>query len=214
METSFSVSTGRLWAYASDPDTSVHNSANIYSETGSFFRNTTNDKLFYCTLGGMSQTWVEVPFLATVQSLISAIPQSDWTQSNSASSDYIKNKPVTRSQSSSTRSLNTSFQVNSTRWSIVRYSVDISTTVSLSGSSVGSVFLETSASPTFASGVQILQEYTNGNSGTLVVGLVLTQIATACLSGDVPAGNYVRLRTSNVTGTPTFTYQTGQEVLV
>jgi hypothetical protein len=126
----------------------------------------------------------------------------------------FQNVSSNRSQSSSSRTLNTIFQVSATRWSIVRYSVDISTTVSLTGSQVGQVILEMATNSAFTTGVQTLQEFSNGNSGTLVVGLVLTQLNTACLSGDVPPGNYVRLRTVNVTGTPTFTYQIGQEVLL
>jgi hypothetical protein len=92
--------------------------------------------------------------------------------------------------------------------------VDISTTVSLSGSQVGSVILEMATNVGFTTGVQTIQSFSNGNSGTLVIGLVLTQLNTACLSGDIPPGNYVRLRTVNITGTPTFTYQVGQEVIL
>ena len=46
------------------------------------------------------------------------------------------------SQSSASRSLNTIFQVSATRWSTVRYSIDISTTVSLAGSQIGTIILE------------------------------------------------------------------------
>jgi len=118
-----------------------------------------------------------------------------------------------RSQSSATRPLNTAFQVSATRWSTVRYSVDISTTVSLGGAQVGTVVLEMATNAAFTTGVQTILPFSNGNSGTLVVGLVLTQLSTACLSADVPPGNYVRLKTMNVTGTPTYTYRSGQEVL-
>lgn len=119
-----------------------------------------------------------------------------------------------RSQSSATRALNTAFQVNTTRDSEVRYSVDISTTVSLSGSQVGTIILEMATNSGFTTGVQTIQQFSNGNSGTLVIGLVLTQLSTACLNGFVPSGNWVRLRSVNNTGTPTFTYQIGQEVLL
>lgn len=121
--------------------------------------------------------------------------------------------PAVVTQSSASRSLNTAFQVSATRWSTVRYSIDISTTVSLSGSQVGTLVLEMATNSAFTTGVQTIQSFSNGNSGTLVIGLVLTQLSTACVSGDIPPGNYVRLRTVNVTGTPTFTYQAGQEVL-
>lgn len=126
----------------------------------------------------------------------------------------FQNSTSNRTQSSATRTLNTIFQVSATRWSTVRYSVDISTTVSLSGSQVGSVILEMATNVGFTTGVQTIQSFSNGNSGTLVIGLVLTQLNTSCLSGDIPPGNYVRLRTVNITGTPTFTYQVGQEVIL
>lgn len=155
-----------------------------------------------------------VDFIKNKPTIPSGQIQSDWTQTNSASVDFIKNKPAARSQSSATRALNTAFQVSATRWSTVRYSVDISTTVSLSGSQIGRVILEMATDAAFTTGVQSLASFGNGNSGTLVVGLVLTQLCTACLSGDIPPGYYVRLRTVNTTGTPTFTYQVGQEVLI
>lgn len=139
----------------------------------------------------------------------------DWNASSGLA--QILNKPTipsTPSQSSATRALNTAFQVSTTRNSNVGYCIDISTTVSLSGSQTGTVVLEMATNSAFTTGVQTLQQFSNGNSGTLVIGLVLTQLATATLNAFVPAGNWVRLRTVNVTGTPTFTYQCGQEILV
>lgn len=156
----------------------------------------------------------EVDFIQNKPTIPDAQIQSDWEQVNAGALDFIKNKPAAISQSSVSRSLNTIFQVSATRWSTVRYSVDISSTVSLSGGQVGRVILEMATNSGFTTGVQELQSFGNGNSGTLVIGLVLTQLNTACLSGNIPPGNYVRLRTVNVTGTPTFTYQSGQEVLL
>lgn len=257
METNF-ISANRLWIYAGPPDTSVHNSFDVYADIGEYFFNSLNNNIYLCIVGGLNQTWIQIAYYPQVtaaignilqadwtQATISAqdyiknkpslatvatsgsyndltnkptIPggqvQSDWTQASTGAVDYIKNKPAARSQSSSSRTLNTIFQVSATRWSLVRYSVDISTTVSLAGSQIGSVILEMATNAAFTTGVQTLQQFSNGNSGTLVVGLVLTQLNTACLSGDIPPGNYVRVRTVNVTGTPTFTYQAGQEVLI
>lgn len=119
-----------------------------------------------------------------------------------------------RNQSAATRTLNTIFQVSATRWATVRYSIDISTTVSLSGAQVGTVILEMATNSNFTTGVQSIQEFSNGNTGSLVIGLVLTQLNTACLNADIPAGNYVRIRTVNVTGNPTFTFKCGQETLL
>lgn len=120
-----------------------------------------------------------------------------------------------RSQSSASRSLNTIFQVSTTRDCTVSYSVDISCTLSLTGGMTGTVILEMATNSAFTTGVQTLSQFTNSNTGSLTIGLNMTQINTACLTAnDIPAGNFIRIRTVSTTGTPTFTYQVGQEVLL
>jgi len=119
-----------------------------------------------------------------------------------------------RSQSSSTRSLNSVFQVNASRDSLVSYSVDISCTSTLLGGQSGTVILEIATNIGFTTGVQTLGQFTNSNSVSLAIAISVTQINSACLSGFVPAGYFVRLRTISTTGTPTFTYTQGQEVLL
>lgn len=113
------------------------------------------------------------------------------------------------SQSSPSRSLNSAFIPNASRTMSVRYSVDIAATLSLVTGQSGTVFLEISANGT--TGWTEVSRFTNANSGTLTIGLGLTQTVTGNVSGVVPAGWSVRLRTANNTGTPTFTYQSGQE---
>lgn len=66
----------------------------------------------------------------------------------------------------------------------------------------------------FTTNVVEVGRFVNGQTGTLVVGLTLNQTNTAQLNGIVPANKYTRLRTQNNTGTPTFTYRSGQEVLL
>lgn len=122
------------------------------------------------------------------------------------------NSPL--SFATSSRSLNSAFQVSATRASWVNYSVDISTTVSLSGGQVGTVYLEYADDSGFTSGVTEVGRFVNGQTGTLVVGLTLNQTNTAPVGGVIPAGKYVRLRTQNNTGTPTYTFRSGQEVLL
>lgn len=140
--------------------------------------------------------------------------QSDWAQTNNALLDYIKNKPASRSQSSASRSLNTVFQVSSTRDCLVNYSVDIATSLTLTTGQSGTVFLEVASDSGFTTNVQELSRFTNGNTGTLTIGLSLSQNVTGGLTGYVPIAYYSRLRTANNTGTPTFTYRSGQEVLL
>lgn len=137
--------------------------------------------------------------------------QSDWNQTNSASLDFIKNKP-TRIQSSASRPLNSVFQISATKDCLVSYSVDISSSITLATGQSGTVFLEIASDSGFTSNVQELGRFVNGISGTLAVGLNLVQDVTGTLSGYVPAGYYCRMRTANNTGTPTFNYRSGQEI--
>lgn len=124
----------------------------------------------------------------------------------------LTNRPANRSQSSATRTLNTVFQVSATRDANVNYSASILNTVSLTGNSSGAIILEIATNAAFTSGVQELGRLGNTNAGTLVIGLVLSDTVTAPLSGYVPAGYYVRLRTVNGTGSPTYSFISGQEV--
>lgn len=117
------------------------------------------------------------------------------------------------SQSSSSRSLNTIFQISTSRWSCATYSVDVSCTSTLLGGQTGTVFLEISPSSTFASGVQEVGRFVNGNSVALAIAITVTQVNTGCISVWIPANYYVRLRTDNTVGTPTFTFRSAQEVL-
>lgn len=119
-----------------------------------------------------------------------------------------------RSFSYTTRALNTCFQASATRDASVSYAVDIAATLSLSGGQQGTVFLELFSDSGCTTGTQEVTRATNGNTGTLSIGLSTVQTGTARLQGVVPAGMYLRLRTSNDTGTPTFTARPGQEVLL
>jgi len=54
----------------------------------------------------------------------------------------------------------------------------------------------------------------NGQALSLAVALQSVQTTAAVLHGYVPGGYYARIRSLNVAGTPTFTYSSGQEVLL
>jgi len=175
---------------------------------------TTGDITGNITIG--AKQWVRVNATNDDFEACVIYDQPDWNQSNGSALDYIKNKPSInpRSFSNSSRSLNTVFQPSATRDAQVSYSVDISTSVSLSGGAVGTVFLEYADDSGFATNVVEVGRTVNGNTGTLVVGLTLNQTSTAQVNGMIPAGKYARIRTANTTGTPTFTFRSAQEVLL
>jgi secreted Zn-dependent insulinase-like peptidase len=145
--------------------------------------------------------------------------QPDWSVTDPSSLAYIKNKPTiptgttTRTFNNPSRSLNTAFQISTTQDALVSYAVDISASLSLSGGQTGTVNLQYADDSGFTTNVKTVQSAANGNTGTLTVGLNLTQLGTATVSGMVPAGKYVRVAAVNTAGTPTFTFKTSQEVL-
>lgn len=111
------------------------------------------------------------------------------------------------------RSLNSAFQISASRVAMVSYAVDVLCALTLTTGEQGTVYLEYADDSGFTTNVVEVSRFVNGNTGTLTLGLALTQNATGGLSGVIPAGKYVRLRTQNNTGTPTFTFRRAQEVL-
>lgn len=111
------------------------------------------------------------------------------------------------------RTLNSCFQPSATRSTFVNYSIDINTTSTLASGQTGTVYLETFTDSGCTTGTQEVSRFVNGSTVSLAVAITLTQNVTGTITGYIPAGKYVKLRTQNNTGTPTFTYRSGQEVL-
>jgi len=107
------------------------------------------------------------------------------------------------------RSLNTAFQISATQDAAVIYTVDISVTSLLLGGSSGRVFLEYADNAAMSTNLVTVNSSPNATGGVLNV----TNLGGGNVSGWVPSGKWVRIRTSNVTGTPTYTFQGSQEVL-
>lgn len=121
---------------------------------------------------------------------------------------------LSASQSAQTRTLNSAYQVSATRGAFVNYSVRIVTTASIGGNQDGDVILEIASDSGFTTNVQTLSITQNAQSISLAVVLNSVQTQTGVLSGYVPPAYYARLRTVNNTGTPTYTYRSGQEILM
>lgn len=126
---------------------------------------------------------------------------------------------ITRSMATSTRSIvtgtgATGFQVSSTRDSEVRYSTTIVTTSNIAGSQSGTVVLEIAPtnSATSTDWAEI-GRCTNGTSYTLAVAIQGVATQACQITGYVPAGYYEKIRSINNSGTPTFSYNSGQEIL-
>lgn len=121
--------------------------------------------------------------------------------------------PPARIQSSVTRALNSAFQVSATRDAQVSYSVQCTITASITGGQSCDIILEIATDAAFTAGVQTIGIIGTGQTYTLAVAIQGVQPQTAQVVGYVPAGYYVRLRTVNISGSPTYAYRAGQEVL-
>lgn len=119
-----------------------------------------------------------------------------------------------RIQSGITRDLNSAFQVSATRDALVIYSVQITTTASIGSGQDGNVVLEIASDAGFTSNVQTLAISGNSQTYALAVAIQGVQTITACVAGYVPLGSYARMRTVNNTGSPGFSYRSGQELLL
>lgn len=105
------------------------------------------------------------------------------------------------------------FTLSAVQCTHVSYSVTILSSSTLAVGSSGYVVLEICPTNSSVAGDwQEIARLTNGQNNGLIVGLALNQPGGAPLAGIVPAGYYVRLRSVNVVGTPTYTWNSGQEV--
>ena len=117
---------------------------------------------------------------------------------------------ATPSPSAATRSLNTAFQISTTRNTQVSYAVDVSVTSVLLAGTQGTVTLEYADNSGMTTNLVIVASGTSATGGVLNV----TNVGTVSLVGFIPAGKFVEILTTNTTGTPTFTSRAGQEVLM
>ena len=109
------------------------------------------------------------------------------------------------------------FQVSSSRDSLVNYSVTITTAVQIGviTSVDGYVVLEIAPTNSSTAGDWIeIGRTPQAQNVSLAIALASTQKGGGQIGGIIPAGYYARLRSVNVAGTPTYAYNSGQEVLL
>lgn len=108
------------------------------------------------------------------------------------------------------------FQVSSSKNSRVCYSVKIACAVQIGVATnvEGYIVLETAAtnSSTSSDWTEVGRS-TNGQNIGLAIALSSTQTTGTQICGEVPAGYYIRLRSVNTSGVPTFTYTSGIETI-
>lgn len=121
--------------------------------------------------------------------------------------------PATVSGSNVTRTPGTCFQVSSTRNAMVSYSVDVTTALSLTSGAVGKVAINTYTNSSCTTGSTEIDSQQAGLTGALVIGLGVNNPATVKVNGWVASGLWVNIVDTSTTGTATFAYRKGTEVL-
>jgi hypothetical protein len=183
-------------------------SANL-ATLGTITNGTWNATAIAISKGGTGQTTATAALNALLPSQAGNSGKVLLTDGSNAT--WTATSTPARIQTSATRSLDTCFQIAPTRDVLANYSVEISSSLSLSGGQDGTVFMEIFNDSGCTTGTQEVSRIRNGNTGTLTVGLNIVQTNTGNLTGFIPAGKWVKIRTSATTGTPTFTYRSGQE---
>lgn len=143
--------------------------------------------------------WSEYPLIISLQGSITTL---------NAAVTSLQNPTV----ANPTRSLNSAFQISSSKAAFVSYSVDVATALTLTTGQQGTVYLRYADDSGHTTNVKEVCRYVNGNTGTLAIGANITQTGTGTLSGFVPAGKYAKIVTENNTGTPSFAMRNAQEV--
>jgi hypothetical protein len=102
-----------------------------------------------------------------------------------------------------TRAFNTAFQVSATKTAIVMYSIEASPTLSLTGGQTAKVVLSTSA--TSGGTFTAVSGYKDANTGSLTIGLNMTDTAGGVVSSVIQPGYWVKLDTTGTTSGLTIT---------
>lgn len=141
-------------------------------------------------------------------SIVSFTTQDNLNRLNAAES---KLTALQKTTSVASRAVDVAFQVSTTQATLAVYTGQIVATSSLSGGQLGSCVLEIANDSAFTLAVTEVCRITNGNTGTLVIGLNLVQTFAAPMVGVIPAGKWARIRSLDTTGAPVQSYVSGQE---
>lgn len=106
-------------------------------------------------------------------------------------------------------------QLSSTRDASVSYSATLVSTATIAGNASGYLVLEICPTNSSTAGNWIeIGRVPNGQAVSLAITLQSVSTGGGCVTGIVPAGYYRRLRSITTSGSPTFTFNSGQEVLL
>lgn len=113
--------------------------------------------------------------------------------------------PAAKTFNYPSRTLNSCFQISSTKDADFHYKVDVTTGLSLTTGAQGTVTATSYTNSGCTTAAQSIVDGTSSQTGTLIVGLGINQIASIGLDGTLPANKWLKITTANTVGAPTFT---------
>lgn len=153
------------------------------------------------------------PLVVTGTNLtISAATTSAAGSMSSADKTKLDGLSSTVSFANTSRSFNSGYSLSASKHSQVTYTVRISSAITLGGAQSGRVILEYADDSGFTTNNVEVSSAGSGLTGTVIIGVGVTNPDEKTLHGMVPPNKFVRLRTENFTGTPTYTFLKSQEV--
>lgn len=150
--------------------------------------------------------------MASVPAAVNTYVTTNYGVSISSGEWIINPLGTNKSFSNPSRALDTAFMPSSTLDTLGVYSVSLACSLSLTGGQSSSTTLEYADDSAFTTNVKTVSVISNGNTGSLTLGLNTSQLYGGVLSGIIPSGKYARTRTSNVTSSCTKNAVNAQEV--
>lgn len=112
------------------------------------------------------------------------------------------------------RTLNTCYQISSTQDADFHYKVDVTSSLSLTSGATGTVTMTSYTNSGCTTGAQVIADGQSGQSGSLVIGLNISQVQSVPLDGTAPANRWVKITTANTSGTPSFSIRSTQSEIL
>lgn len=156
--------------------------------------------------------------ITTLQSQVASILPNYYPTSNPSSfitafTPSVCSNGVTRSIITATNAAN-GWLISSNKWSFVNYSTTVTATSTISGSQIGTIVLEiASSNSTNATDWKEVARNPTGQALSLAVVLQSIQTGGGQLCAFVNPNYYARLRSINTSGSPSFVFNSGQEVI-
>lgn len=111
------------------------------------------------------------------------------------------------------RTLNSCFQISSTKDADFHYKVDVASGTLLSGTVTGTITATSYTNSGCTTDAQIVADGAPSQGAALGV-LSVSQIVPVGIDGTLPAGKWIKLTTANTVGTPTFSIRTAQSEVI